>query len=159
MSEETLRFDERIGGVLASPRRTFARLAAGDARAGDVAWLLVAWVVARDLPSLIHAVVVGGAPDLLRVVGAHLPDVLGILVAGVVMGLFVPRASDAHRRSFDVAAYAWVPYLSLQLLGSLYYTLRGYPPSELARDVVQIVGVGWGVAVWAIGLLAVRRTP
>jgi hypothetical protein len=155
---EALHFDERIGGVLASPRRTLARLAAGEARAGDVALLLVAWVAARDLPSLVRATLVGGAPELLRVFGAHLPDVLGILVAGVVMGLFVPRGAEAQRRSFDVAAYAWVPYLVVQLVGSLYYTLRGYPPSELARDVAQLVGVAWGVVVWTIGLLAVRRT-
>lgn len=150
--------DERIGGVLVAPRRTMAALAAGEARAGDVAALLVAWIVARDLPALVRAAVVGGAPDLMRVVGAHLPDVLGILVAGVVMGLFVPRQNEAHRRSFDVAAYAFVPYLTVQLVGSLFYTLREYPPSELMRDVANGVGVAWSVVVWTLGMVAVRKT-
>src|SRR2546429_66660 len=45
-----LGFAARVGGGLVAPRRTRARLAAGEARASDVAWLLVARVVANGEP-------------------------------------------------------------------------------------------------------------
>jgi hypothetical protein len=152
-------FVERIGGVLVTPRRTMERLAAGEARAGDVAWLLVARVMAGELDQLARAwalarqIGVGfGLQSALATFTAVLPDVCGILVAGMVMGLFAPRTA----RAFDVAAYAWVPYLAVTMLGALYYTARGYPPSGRGLDVITGVGVAWAMAVWTFGLLATR---
>jgi len=157
-----MRLDERIGGVLVSPRATLARLAAGEARAGDVAWLMVAWLVASRLPSLAKAALLGrafgvayGLQATLAVTSAILPDVLGILVAGAILSLFVRATLPA--RPFDLASYAYVPYLTLNLLGSLYYSARGYEPSATAQYLVHGVGIAWGVVVWALALLAATK--
>jgi hypothetical protein len=153
-------FVERIGGVLVAPRSTMGRLAAGEARAGDIAWLLVARVVAGELDQLARAWVlarqIGIAFGLQSVLGtftAVLPDLCGILVAGMVMGLFAPRTT----RAFDLAAYAWVPYLAVTMVGALYFTAAAEPPSPRALDVITGIGVAWAIVVWTLGLVATRK--
>jgi hypothetical protein len=165
MSEPTtqpLSFDARIGGVLVAPRRTFARLAAGEARAGDVLWLLVARLVAGELDLFARAVRIGrevgigyGVQTMLAVVATVLPDVVVILVAGILMSLFAPRAA----RTFDVASYAWIPYLTAELAGALYYTARAELMPERVYVGVQAAGIVWATMVWAIALVALRRRP
>jgi hypothetical protein len=157
-----LALDERIGGVLAAPRATFARLAAGEARAADVLWLLFASLVARDLQDLVRAALrglalgVGAAlQDLLMVASGRLPDVLGILVGGFVLSLFLPRS--VRTRALDLGAYAWVPYLTVEVAGSLAYSALGRPPSELAKQIVLGAALAWAVAVWAMALAAARK--
>jgi len=154
-------FDERIGGVLVAPRKTFARLAAGEARPSDVAWLVLLRLVAGELDRFARAIAVmrefgvgAGAQEVLMVSSAVMPDVVGILAAGVVLQLFA-RAKNA----FDVAAYAWVPYLAVQLAGALYFSARGYAPSPRARTVLECAGVAWAAAVWIIALVELRKQP
>jgi hypothetical protein len=156
-----VRFDERIGGVLVAPRATFARFAAGEARPSDVAWLLVLRLVAGELDRFARVIAVGrelgvgaAAQEILTVSSAIMPDVVGILAAGVILQLFV-RAKNA----FDVAAYAWIPYLALQLAAALWFSARGVAPSARAHDVVQGAGVAWSVAVWVIALVELRKVP
>jgi hypothetical protein len=159
---EPLRFDARIGGVLVAPRRTFARLAAGEARAGDVLWLLLLRLVAGELDLFARAVRIGrevgiayGVQTMLVVVSTVLPDVVVILVAGILMSLFAPRAT----RTFDVAAYAWIPYLTVELAGALYYTARAELMPDRVYVALQVVGIVWATIVWAIALVALRRRP
>jgi hypothetical protein len=154
-------FAERIGGVLVAPRRTFARLVAGEARASDVVWLLVLRLLAGELDRFARALAVGrefgvgaAAHEVLAVTATVLPDVCAILVAGMVMAMFVPRAV----RAFDVAAYAWIPYLATVTAGALWLTARGVPPSRHVTDVVDAVGAAWGIATWIVALVAARRT-
>jgi hypothetical protein len=161
MDQAPLGFAGRIGGVLVAPRPTLARLAGGELRAGDVAWLVLAWLLAAYLPQLVHAGLVGagigvdaGLQALLATVSALLPDVLGILVAGMMMSLFLPRAARSH--GLDLAGYAWVPYLTVQLVGSFVFTLRGRAASPAMQQLVTAIGLGWGVAVWALALSAAR---
>jgi hypothetical protein len=156
-----VRFDERIGGVLSAPRATFARLAAGEARPSDVAWLVVLRLVAGELDRFARAIAVmrefgvgAAAQEVLMVSSAVMPDVVGILAAGVMLQLF-SRAKNA----FDVAAYAWIPYLAVQLAGALYFSARGYAPSPRVHTIVEGAGVAWAVAVWIIALIEVRKLP
>ena len=156
-----MKFDERIGGVLIAPRATFARLAAGEARPSDVAWLVVLRLVAGELDRFARAIAVmrefgvgAAAQEVLMVSSAVMPDVVGILAAGVLMQLFA-RA----RNAFDVAAYTWIPYLAVQLAGALYFSARGHAPSARAHTIVEGAGVAWAVAVWIVALIEVRKLP
>ena len=159
-----LRFAERLGGVLVAPRTTLLRLADGDARAGDVAGLMCAWLVAAYLPLLVHAALLGteagfdaGLFALLATFQHLLPDVLGVLVAGIMMSLFVPKGARGYGSVADLAAYAWVPYVTVQLAGSLVFSAVGQAPSSLATHCVTGAAVVWAVAVWALALDAARR--
>jgi hypothetical protein len=157
------RFDGRIGGVLVAPRRTFAALAAGAARGGDVAWLLAAKLVASQFPSLVRALSTGrelgalaGVQSFFMVARELLPDVLGILAAGIAMSLFVGKTARGYGRTMDLAAYAWVPYVTLELAAALYFTARGYPPTPQKQQLVDAAALGWAVIAWAIALVAAR---
>ncbi len=161
-----MRFDERIGGVLVAPRRTFARLAAGEARAGDVPWLLLAKLVIDELPQLVRAalaLVAVGPGYALTLVLASLNDlvldVFGILAAGLVFGLFVRRGpgGGAKAGALDLAAYAWIPYFAVGVAAALVFTAVGHPPSPRARHLVDGVALAWAVAAWAVALVAARR--
>ncbi len=160
-----MRFDERIGGVLVAPRRTFARLAAGEARAGDVPWLLVAKLVIDELPQLVRAArahVAVGPGYALTLVLASLNDlvldVFGILAAGLVFGLFGRRGQGgAKAGALDLAAYAWIPYFAVGVAAALVFTALGHPPTATARHLVDGVALAWAVAAWAIALVAARR--
>jgi hypothetical protein len=155
------RFDERVGGVLIAPRRTFAQLAAGAARPSDVAWLVLLRLVAGELDRFARAVAVGrefgvgaAAQEILMTTRVVLPDVVGILAAGVVLQLF-SRAKNA----FDVAAYAWIPYLAVTLAGALWFTARGQAPSPRATSIVEGAGLAWAVVAWIIALVELRKLP
>lgn len=161
MSMRPLSYGERIGGVLVAPRATFARLAAGEARPSDVALLLVLRLVAGELDRFARAVAVmrefgvgAAAQEILVVSSAVMPDIVGILAAGVLLQLLA-RAKNA----FDVAAYAWIPYLTVQLAGALFFTARRYAPSPRAHAAVEWAGVAWAVAVWLVALVEVRKLP
>jgi Yip1-like protein len=152
-------FTERIGGVLVAPRQTFAKLARGAARPSDVAWLLLLRLVAGELDRFAHAIAVGrefggGAAlqEILTVSTTVLPDVIAILAAGMLLQL-LSRAKNA----FDVAGYAWIPYLAVQLAGALYFTARRYPPSPRALSILEAVGVAWALAVLVVAVVETRK--
>jgi hypothetical protein len=154
-------FDERIGGVLAAPRRTFARLAAGEARAGDVAWLVVIRLIVGELDRFVRALAIGrefgagaAAQEILMTARVVLPDVIGILAAGVMLQLFC-----RSKHAFDLAAYAWVPYLTVTVAGALWFTARGQAPSPRATSIVEGAGLAWAVAVWVVALVEARKLP
>jgi hypothetical protein len=154
-------FDERIGGVLVAPRRTLARLVAGEARASDVAWLLVLRLVVGELDKVAHVIATGrefgvgfAAQELLGVAAVVLPDAVGILAAGMMLQLFA-----RNKYAFDVAAYAWIPYLVVTLAGAFYFTLRGYAPSPRASGVIEVAGLAWAIFVWVLALVAARAAP
>ncbi len=154
-------FDERIGGVLVAPRRTFARLVGGEARASDVAWLLVLRLVAGELDRFAHTVAVmrefgvgAAAQEVLAVSSAVLPDVVGILAAGMMLQLFCKA-----KHAFDVAAYAWIPYLAVQLVAALAFTALRLAPSPRAQSLVQVAGLAWAVAAWVVALVEARNVP
>jgi hypothetical protein len=156
-----MRFDERIGGVLVAPRKTFARFLGGEARASDVAILLVLRLVAGELDRFVRAVFIArdigvgfAAQETLAIASTVLPDVVGILAAGMLLQLLAKQ-----KNAFDVAAYAWVPYLTVQLAGALWFTARGYAPSSRVRELLEGAGVAWALAVWIVALVEARRAP
>jgi hypothetical protein len=158
-----MRFDARVGGVLVAPRRTFDRLADGEARAGDVAWLIVAKLVVQYLPSLTRAFFIGreegvaaGAQSVLMTAQQVLPDILGILIAGVIMSFFVGKEARGYGRTLELAAYAWIPYLAFELVSSLFFSARGYMPSAHTQQLVDGVAVAWATVAWTLALLAAR---
>lgn len=159
-----LGFFDRIGGILAAPRRTLMRLAAGEARPSDLGWLLALRIGCGELDRLVRALLLIRAEGLLAGVQAALavttvvlPDVAGLLLAGLLLGLFVPRGARGYGRAFDLAAYAWVPYLAVSVAKALFYTARGLPPAADVELMVDAVGVGWGALVWGMALDAARR--
>jgi hypothetical protein len=152
-------FSERIGGVLVAPRKTFARLAAGEARPSDVALLVLLRLVAGELDRFARAIgtsrdigVGAAAQEILATTSVVLPDIVGILAAGVLMQLFT-RAKHA----FDVAAYVWIPYLAVQVAGALFYSARGHAPSPRAHAVLEWAGVAWAAAAWIVALVEARK--
>jgi hypothetical protein len=158
-----MKWDARIGGVLVAPRSTLARLADGEARAADVAWLLVAKLVAQDLPSLVRGLLLAreegigaGIQALLIAAQALLPDVLGILIAGVVMSFFVGKGARGYGRTLELAAYAWVPYFAVELAVALFYSLRAVAPSPSVQHIVDAVSLMAGGLSWTWALLAAR---
>jgi hypothetical protein len=159
-------FAERIGGVLVSPRRTLAEAVTGPPHGlRDVMILLAFRVVAGETPALAKAVAevpgLGLAAAMRGVLHALLavaPDVLGILVASILMSLCAGKAA-VRGRELDVAAYAWVPYLAVTLFAALAATAVGRPPGPTVEALVQIAAVGWSALVWGLGLAALRRAP
>jgi hypothetical protein len=157
-------FFSRIGGVLVAPRRTFAQLADGQVRGADVAWLLAAKLLVEDLPALVRACFVAGEEGVAR--GAQLvlvtarndllSDILGILIAGVIMSFFVAKESRGYGRTLELAAYAWIPYLACELVSALFFTARGYLPEPHTQQLVDGAALAWATVAWTFALLAAR---
>ena len=154
-------FSERIGGVLVAPRKTFARLLQGEARPSDVALLVILRLVAGELDRLARAIgtardigVGAAAQEVLATTSVVLPDIIGILAAGVLMQLFT-RAKHA----FDVAAYVWIPYLAVQLAGALAFTALRHAEPPRVRLILEWAGVAWAAAAWLIALVEARKLP
>lgn len=174
-------FVERIGGVLTRPRPTLADAACGPSHGvRDVAILLALRVCAGETIDLARAAfalpslgAVAGLRGLLHAVLAIAPDVLGILVGSIVMGLFAGKAAVRGRElagalppacsrssvGYDVAVYAWVPYLAVTLAAALIFAALRRPPGSLLDGAVAAVAVGWSAVVWALGLAELRRAP
>lgn len=153
----------RVGGALVAPRRALAEAAAEPSGRGfrDVSWLIAARLVAGETPRLVRALarlrafgLLEGARSLAQVASQVLPDVVGVLVASLLMSLFAsgPRA----RAASDVAAYAWVPYLAVELASALAFTALGRAPTATEKHVTDAIAIAWALAVWVIGLLVLR---
>jgi len=159
---------ERIGGVLAAPRVTLrAALAGPPGRAtSDVAWLLMAKVICGNLPHIVRAwfraVELGpaaGAAAFLGVIGEALPDVIGILVGGMLLSLFDrgrKRRPPAQAGALDLAACAWIPYFAVELVAAIALGVLGAP--AWLRDVGHVVALGWAAVVWSVGLIVLQSS-
>jgi len=165
-----MRFLERIGAVLLSPRQAVRQIAAGQG-ARDVAWLLAARVVAGETPRIARALVRGWEGNLQAALmglgnaaAAVLPDVLGILIGAILLSLFAGRRrfgpADSPRspdRTLDLAAQAWIPYLAVELAGALLFTALGRPMRPFEEHAVDVTAVGWASLIWIAGLLELKR--
>ncbi|HZS35899.1 MAG TPA: hypothetical protein VFF06_03685 [Polyangia bacterium] len=159
-------FAERVGGVLVAPRRALeaAARAPQGRGVGDVTWLIAARLVAGEAPRLVRAAarlrafgVGAGVQSLASVAGQVLPDVAGVLIASMVMSLFLPASRARAGSPIDVAAYAWVPYLAVELLAALAFTALGRAPSPTEKHVADAIALGWALAIWIVGLIVLRR--
>jgi len=165
-------FLERVGGVLAAPPPTMRALARGGLGGGqhalrDVGILLGLRLVAGELPSLVAASaravklsLGAGLQSLLVTVGQIAPDVLGILVAGLLLSALAGRARHTpgpeRATAFDLAAYAWVPYLAGRLVFVLGSIASGRVPSPVAQQVADVVALLWAAFAWVSALVALR---
>jgi hypothetical protein len=161
-------FLERVGGALVSPRATLRAIAAGanGRGAADVALLIAARLICGELPRLVRAWFRArelgfgaGVQTLFATVQTALPDLIAILVAALVMSLFAgrpPKREQPRADALDLAAYAWVPYLAITVLASIYFSLRGLPPSHRTEMLVSAIAIGWACVVWLCGLAALR---
>jgi hypothetical protein len=151
-------YAERIGGVLVAPRRALRAAARSGGGLRDVGWLMVARLVCGEAPRLVRAAVrvqlgVDAAlGDLLSVLSTVLPDVTGVLLAAVVLSLLGKRTGAA----IDLAAYAWVPYLAVELVGALAFSALGRAPSLWERRALDGGALAWALAVWIVALLELR---
>lgn len=153
---------ERIGGVLVRPRATCRRLASGAARASDIALLMLAWFVANNLVYIARCFVMMRVFDvatgieqlMANLSQALLPGVVGVVLAGLILSFFLPNRIRADVPAFDLAAYAWVPYMVVQLAGSLLLSALAQPVTPLADHVAMGLGIAWGAAVWGCALWA-----
>ena len=87
-----------------------------------------------------------------------MPDVIAILIASMLLSVLAGRRpkGSVEADPLDVAAYAWVPYLTVQLASALLFTLRGHPPSTLHEQLILGVALAWSVAVWSAGVWILR---
>jgi hypothetical protein len=162
---------ERIGAPLVAPGRAMREAvnATQGRGATDVAWLMAARIVCGETPRLVRSWYRGvelgagaGIQGVIATVQTVLPDLVGILVAALVMSLL---AGSAPKRApnepvpadaLDVAAYAWVPYLCIQMAAAVYFSLRGLPPSLRTQWIVTGLSLAWAAVVWVFGLIALR---
>jgi hypothetical protein len=151
----------RVGLALFSPRRAFEWADAANGRAGlsDVATLLLFKFLAVEARAIIGAVWtmigVGFLPGL-GVLGPRLQATLGFdLIVIFGGGALVTLAAGSRRRpgrDFDLAAVAWIPYLTVTLLAQLVLLLAGVRPSLMLNQMITLIGLavlaGWlGMAV------------
>jgi hypothetical protein len=151
----------RIGAILLTPREAVRQIVAGQG-ASDAAWLIAARVIAGETPRIARALVRGweggvmaALSGLVSTFTVVLPDVLGILMGAILLSFFAGRKKPD--RTLDVAASAWIPYLTVQLAGALLFTALGRPLGPTEQHIVDGVAVGWALIVWGVGLLELRR--
>jgi hypothetical protein len=162
-------FLQRIGLPLVAPRTAAQSIGVGEG-ARDVAWLLVARVVAGETPRIARAIARGTEGSLQSMLiglvgaaGAVLPDVLGILIAAILLSFLGGRKKPSAERgrvsdrTLDVAAMSWIPYLAVELAGALLFTALGRTMRPVEELLVDGAAVGWATVVWLIGLVTLRR--
>ncbi len=158
---------ERIGGILVAPVSTLRELVRqpGGRGASDVALLIAARLIAGETPRLLRAIFrgidLGAGAGVSGVINALLtiaPDVIAILVASMLLSVLAGRRAKGTQEAdpLDVAAYAWVPYLTVQLASALLFTLRGHPPSTTHETIILGVALAWSFVVWSAGLWVLR---
>ena len=150
----------RPGGAAARPSRGSAPARRAPS---DVAWLLVLRLVAGELDALVRAVGIGARVRRRRG-GAGDP---GDVARRAARHRRHPRRRRGHaavvarrKRAFDVAAYAWIPYLAVQLAGALVVhgaAARRRRPQ--AHGVIERRGLTWALAVWIVALVELRKLP
>jgi hypothetical protein len=168
-------FATRIGSVLVAPREALARVADGEGGLSDVSWLLVARVVCGETPRLVKAFLgvkslgpLAAIQGALGAASAILPDLLGILVGSVALALLRglglhgrDRAGEpwAKGRELDLAAVAWIPYLTVRVVSVLVFTALQRPPSTVEERVFDGLAVAWSVMIWTLALVMLREGP
>ncbi|HKA89208.1 MAG TPA: hypothetical protein VKE22_16190 [Haliangiales bacterium] len=146
---------DRVGQALVAPRRAMARVDADGGGAADALVLVIAKLVAVELPALVvagWALILGGVGQavtflLVRVRGALGMDVILMLVGGAVVTLVAGRRRSPGR-DFDLACVAWTPVLVVDVTASLAANVLD------ARVPPWLRWCLWGVAlVWMGALL------
>jgi hypothetical protein len=160
-------FVERIGRAILFPQQASKALCDGQPGGlRDAAILFVPRLLISDVQRLTMELTEHGGGGLRGVmqllvdaVGALLPDVLGIVLGGVLMSLALGERERQLRPGLtvDLAAQAWLGWLFVHVLVALFQTLLQRPlgPS-LSAAVPWIAFIVWVLYI-LIGFLTVRR--
>ena len=92
---------------------------------------------------------------LFSTLSAILPDLLGILLGAIALELVGRRAGPS--RTLDLAGYAWVPYLAVQVISALAFTAIGSAPAPPVKLAVDLAGVAWALGVWGAAVFVIRE--
>ncbi len=169
-------FAERVGGVLVAPRAHFRAVLDEPLGRGalDLLSLLLLRLACGELPVLLRAVAAAGRAasggqlglaavglfsTVLHVTSAALTDVVAVLIGAMALSLLGGggRSRPGSGRGLDLASYAWIPCVVVQLAATLSCAALAMPPTDTVLAIVAAVGVGWSVLAWAVALGAMRR--
>ena len=160
-------FAERVGRAILFPQQASRALSAGQPGGlRDAALLFLPRLLISDVQRLTRELTQvgdGGAPAafqlLLAAASALLPDVLGILLGGVVMSLALGQRERLLRPglTIDLAAQAWLGWLFVHVLAALGLTLLQQEPGALYRATLPWVAFAVWVLYILIGFVTVRR--
>lgn len=153
-----------VGGIVVRPRATLAALVEGQGRLWHVLVLLALWAVARETQLFARAVlgyrffgVSGVLLTVKRAVEQVLPELLAILLAGLVLELLVRKERQQASRAAVMAGYVWIPYLVVQLGERFVFSAFGRAPSAGERHGIEALALAWCGLLWLAGLWALRE--
>ena len=170
---EPATFLERVGAALVAPRaalRTADRPGAEGRTAGDATTLVALSFLATHLREIVAAVWIGtlegpgvGLSLVLGVASRVLAMKLVVLfIAALVLTLAAGRARSLGR-DFDLACVAFVPYLAVELVGSLALQIGIALGVDLFGSLTTITGIlayGWAGAILLLAWFQTRsRRP
>lgn len=161
-------FAERIGRAVLFPRQASAALSAGEPGGlRDAALLFVPRLLAGDVRRLSLELIQlrdgglsAGLQLLIDAASGLLPDILGILIGGVVMSLLLGKRERQLRPGLtvDLAAQAWLGWLFVHVLAALLQTIVQHTPGPLSSAVVQWLALAVWVFYMMIGFFTVRQS-
>ena len=160
-------FSERIGRAVLFPHKASRALIQGE-RGGlrDAALLLVPRLLMSEtqhltaqLRELQQGGLRAGFTVLTDAFSALLPDLLGILLGGVLMSLLLGEKERRLRPglTLDLSAQAWLGWLFLHVLASLAQTLLQRPLGPPWAAVLPRVAIAVWLLYILIGFLTMRR--
>jgi hypothetical protein len=160
-------FGERIGRAILFPQQ--ATRALGASQPGglrDAALLFLPRLLISDVQRMTLELTQlgdGGARSIVTVLldaaSALLPDVLGILLGGVLMSVALGQRERLLRPglTIDISAQAWLGWLFVQVLAALGQTLWQHEPGARFRAALPWVAFAVWVLYILIGFLTLRR--
>lgn len=158
-------FIERIGTALVAPRRALSEV--GDKGGlNDAALLLLLAFLATELRAIVAAawmaLVMGpgvaGSALLTRLSSAIGVELVLVFGGGVVITLFAGKRRSPLR-DFDLAGVALVPYLAVELAGSLWATLLGPSMGQAFSSLLSLIALGAFAAMVVLAVIETRRPP
>src|SRR5262245_52915368 len=163
---QQMRFVDRIGAALVSPRRALEAADRGEGGMPDAMWLLILKIVCTETPLLFSAlwgVVVRGPQAVIAALLAHLGTVLGWdLILLALAGFAITIGAGARRdmtRDFDMAAVAWVPVLAVGRVAMLFLRVFEIQLTSAGQTVLRVIALSWMLGVCALAVRHARRRP
>ena len=155
----------RLGLALAAPRRAGALVARGVGTMDGVV-LLLATALLATLPAIVRAILAAGALGggaLGAAVGSVLAAAGAPVLVRIAIGVVMIGASGLRRPgvAFDLGGVAWIPYLSVRLVGAAVLgvgALLGLSPRAAVIVLRASDAIGLALAaIWALRLVRELR--
>ncbi len=84
-------------------------------------------------------------------------DLIGLFAASVLLTVVAGRKRSIGR-DFDLACVAFIPYLAVKVVATIYFERTGTPPIWLARGV-RVAAAGWMFVVLVLAWKQARSRP